>query len=132
MLKGGTHAGASGAASNLVAGAVLGGLLGRGSAEDADVDGDGRAVAAEDAQVVEDGEEAVLAVGVAARELLGVAAVALVLGLLNGDGRALVSLALLLLGASEGGGGEGEDDGGEVLHFEGWDVFGRDSEEDSS
>lgn len=119
--KGATHAGASRAASDLVAVALRPDLVVLDLGEDADVDGDGRAAAAEDAGVVEDGEEAVRALGVAARDLLGGAAVALLLGLLDSDGGAL-ALASILLGESDRGGGKGENDGGESVHFEGWDV----------
>ena len=130
-----THAGASRAASNLVSGAeLLDGVLLDG-AENGDGNVDLLALAAEDGEVVEDREEAVLALAGAAGDLLGVAAVALVLGLLDGDrgGVALLaSLALALLRKSDRGGGEGESDGGESVHFEGWDcvVFWSGSEKE--
>jgi hypothetical protein len=116
-------AGASRAASDLVAGAEVLDGVGLDGAEDSNGDVDLLALAAEDGEVVEDGEDTIGALAGAAGDLLGVAAVALVLSLLNGDRGALALGSSTLLGEGDRGGGESESDGSEGVHFEGWGWF---------
>ena len=117
------YLGARGAAGDAVGAVVIGVgdvLLG----EDADRNIDRRAVAAEHVGAAEEVEEATTLLAVAAGDLAlaVVVAVALLLGLLDGDGRDVGRLASATrLGHSQGGGGEageGEGDDAGGVHFE--------------
>lgn len=120
-----TYIGASGAAGNLVA-AVLLNRGGVDATEDGNGDGDLAALAAGDGEIIEDAEEPVGALRVAAGNLVlaVVVAVALLLSLLDGEaGRpTLVGRALrVLLGEGDGGGGdgtEGKSESADGVHFD--------------